>query len=156
LRISQAQSESDHAIARGLFQEYAGQLGVDLCFQGFGAELQILASMYGAPAGCLLLAWHEDAPVGCVAVRRLSGLDCEMKRLYVRERARGLGYGRKLAVEIIERARQLGYDRMLLDTLESMAEARRLYTSLGFRDCERYYDNPLPAVRYMQLNLRLP
>jgi putative acetyltransferase len=153
-RIAPAQSSWEYAAGRELFEEYAAQLGVDLCFQGFSSELTVLDSMYGAPAGCLLLAWHENAAAGCVGVRRLSGLDCEMKRLYVRARARGLGYGRQLALEIIARARALGYERMLLDTLASMAEARRLYASLGFVDCPPYYHNPLPGVRYMELKLR--
>lgn len=94
VRITQAQTTADYAVGRELFEEYAAQLGVDLCFQGFGSELQITGSMYGPPSGCLLLAWHESEAAGCVGVRRLSGLDCEMKRLYVRDGARGLGYGR--------------------------------------------------------------
>jgi putative acetyltransferase len=155
MRISHARSEADYALARGLFEEYAAQLAIDLCFQGFSAELETLAPMYGPPSGCLLLAWHEDAPCGCVGLRRLSGLDCEMKRLYVQDRVRGRGYGRQLAITLIECARELGYERMRLDTLESMAEARRLYSLLGFRHCEPYYQNPLVGVRYMELNLRV-
>jgi putative acetyltransferase len=154
LRISPVTSHSDYAVARVLFEEYAVRLGVDLCFQGFSAELDVLDTMYGPPTGCLLLAWFEDAPVGCGAVRRLTETRCEMKRLYVRDSVRGRGCGRRLALEIIERARALGYGHMVLDTLEPMIEARRLYTSLGFRDCAPYYSNPLPGVRYLELNLR--
>jgi putative acetyltransferase len=153
LRITQARSAPHYALARELFHEYAARLGVDLCFQGFGSELEILDTMYGPPAGCLLLAWLEDAPVGCVGVRRLSPTECEMKRLYVRDGLRGRGCGRRLAVEIIGRARELGYERMVLDTLEPMTEARRLYASLGFRECAPYYPNPLPGVRYLELNV---
>ena len=153
-RITQAQSPADFALGRELFEEYAARLGVDLCFQGFSAELDKLDAMYGAASGCLILAWHYDAVVGCGGVRRLSETDCEMKRLYVRDSVRGLGYGRRLAVELIERARALGYGSMLLDTLATMTPARQLYASLGFRDRTAYYANPLPGVKYMELDLR--
>lgn len=153
VRLAAARSQEEFAIARGLFEEYAARLGVDLCFQGFGSELKMLESMYATPEGCLILVWLGDAAVGCGGVRRRSGEECEMKRLYVRDELRGLGIGRRLAEALLERARQLGYRRMVLDTLEGMAEARRLYESLGFRACAPYYDNPLSGVVYMEFDL---
>jgi ribosomal protein S18 acetylase RimI-like enzyme len=158
VRIAPARTESEFALARGLFEEYAARLGVDLCFQGFSAELTVLDEMYAPPTGCLLLAWLGDAavgdaPVGCAGVRKLSGELCEMKRLYVRNEFRGLAIGRRLAVQLLAQARELGYRRMVLDTLEGMSEARRLYASLGFRECASYYDNPLAGVKYMELDL---
>lgn len=153
VRIVDAGSEADVVLARSLFEEYAEQLGVDLCFQNFSSELRSLGTMYGAPAGCLLLAWHGDAAVGCVGARRISPTECEMKRLYVRDAARGLGIGRQLTAALIDRARGLGYERMVLDTLEGMTAARRLYASLGFRRCAPYYPNPLAGVTYMALEL---
>jgi hypothetical protein len=34
-----------------------------------------------------------------------------------------------------------------------MADARGLYSTMGFRECAAYYDNPLPGVVYMALAL---
>lgn len=151
--LTEAQSAADFDVARTLFQEYAAELKIDLCFQGFAAELGDLPAMYGAPGGCLLLARDGDHPVGCGAVRRLRADACEMKRLYVRPGARGSGLGRQLAQALIGRARELGYAQMYLDTLADMRRARAVYGSLGFRETSAYYENPLPAVVYMRLDL---
>jgi ribosomal protein S18 acetylase RimI-like enzyme len=151
--ISNAETDSDFAEARALFEEYAASLGVDLCFQNFGHELDNMREMYGAPSGCILLARRQDAILGCVALRPFGETVCEMKRLYVRPEERGVNVGRRLAVEILGRARRAGYQRMVLDTLESLKAARALYQSLGFREVEPYYTNPLEGVVYMELEL---
>jgi putative acetyltransferase len=151
LRI--ANTEEEFAAARQLFEEYARQLGIDLYFQNFSAELSRIEEMYGPPWGCLLLASREEEFVGCAGLRRLSEADCEMKRLYVRRTARGQALGRRLAAELIERARSLGYRRMLLDTLTDMSAAHSLYRSMGFREIAAYYVNPVSGMLYMELRL---
>jgi ribosomal protein S18 acetylase RimI-like enzyme len=149
--LVEAQNPRHFASAATLFQEYAAQLGVDLCFQGFAAELTQLPLMYGPPAGCLVLVMRGSTPVGCGAVRRLADGLCEMKRLYIRGDARGAQLGRRVAEHLIERARALGYRTMRLDTLKDMTSARSLYRSLGFREIAAYYDNPLADSVYLEL-----
>jgi GNAT superfamily N-acetyltransferase len=153
LGLNEAVHARDFAAARELFQEYAAQLGIDLCFQGFAAELDNLGTMYAPPSGCLILARRGDHPLGCGAIRPLSGGACEMKRLYLRAEARGTGLGRALAERLVARARSLGYASMYLDTLAHMRPARRLYAALGFRETAPYYDNPIPGAVYMRLDL---
>lgn len=148
-----AQSSLDFAQGRALFTDYAAALGVDLAFQDFANELQDLSRMYGAPSGCLLLARSAQASIGCVGVRALSGRDCEMKRLYVRDVTRGSGLGRRLARRAIDWARAAGYQRMCLDTLADMSVAQRLYAQLGFAPIEPYYRTPLSGTLFMALEL---
>jgi putative acetyltransferase len=151
--VAPAQSDTEYSAARALFAEYAATLGVDLSFQGFTSELNQLQTMYGPPAGCLLLARDASGTVGCIAVRRWSADSCEMKRLYVRDTARGAGIGRALALAAISNATSIGYRRMLLDTLPDMFAARRMYGALGFRECEPYRHNPIPGTMFMELIL---
>lgn len=154
--IAEATSAEDFAAGKLLIEEYAAALGVDLCFQNFSEEIANLATLYGPPRGCLLIARNNNELAGCVAIRSREAAVCEMKRLYVRPPYRGAGLGRALAESVVGRARKLGYSRIVLDTLPSMAEAQPLYESLGFREVEGYYQNPLNGVRYMALELVTP
>jgi len=148
--IKTVNSAEYYAIAKDMFRAYQQFLSVDLCFQSFEEELNDLPAMYGPPTGILLLAFINKIPVGCVALRNKQNNICEMKRLYVPEAYRGLGIGKKLAEAIIESSILLGYEKIILDTLERLTPAVRLYSQLGFTDCEPYYANPLEGVRFMQ------
>jgi putative acetyltransferase len=106
--------------------------------------------MYAAPRGVLLLAEIEGLPCGCAAVRPLEEDICELKRVYVRTAYRGAGLGRLLTETALQAARDMGYARIRLDTLPQMAQAQRLYESLGFREIGAYYGNPAPGQRFME------
>jgi ribosomal protein S18 acetylase RimI-like enzyme len=152
-RILTADTPQQIEQVRSLFREYADATGACECFQGFAEEVAKLPGCYAAPTGHLLLAEVGFRPAGCVALRKLDSHIGEMKRLYVRPEFRGRKLGREMAHAIIEEARRLGYQAVRLDTLPSMAAARRLYQSLGFRAIPRYNDNPGEGVVYLELKL---
>ncbi|MEZ5889305.1 MAG: hypothetical protein R3D52_02995 [Xanthobacteraceae bacterium] len=56
---------------------------------------------------------------------------------------------------MIADARQAGIGRIVLDTLGFMHAARALYAGLGFQPIPPYYENPLPDVVYLGLDLSL-
>lgn len=142
---------------RQIFQEYALQLNVDLCFQNFEAELESLPGDYAEPEGTLLLAMVDGELAGCCALRALKNSDypnaCEMKRLYVRHSYRRLGLGRQLAEAALDAARVVGYRHVLLDTLSEMESARALYEDLSFKAIPPYYHNPLAGAHYLKMDL---
>src|SRR6266436_6297932 len=156
MEIIQAHSANDISHARELFKEYEAWLEVDLCFQSFEKELAELPGKYAPPDGGLLLAVDDGKVAGCAALRKIGDGICEIKRLFLRSEFRGHGLGRKLAEEIIREAKQIGYERMRLDTLPpKMNDAIALYRSLGFKQIESYYDNPVPGAKFMELDLRI-
>lgn len=142
---------------RDLVREYAASLNVDLCFQDLEAELKSLPGQYAEPRGALRLAVVDGMPAGCCALRPLVNVDyanaCEMKRLFVRARFRGMGIGRLLAESILEAARLAGYTCVLLDTLSDMETARAMYRDLGFAEIPPYYHNPIPGSHYLKVDL---
>ena len=154
IEIVQAETSEQIELARTLFREYETWLGLDLCFQGFEAELAGLPGKYAGPDGRLYLAFSNGEPAGCVALRRLDDHICEMKRLFVKDGFRGQKIGVKLIEQLISNAREIGYTTVRLDTHPpKMGKAVSLYESHGFRPIEPYYDNPHADVLFMELSL---
>ena len=153
IEIIPAQTEGELTTIRGLFRAYASSLQVDLCFQGFEAELATLPGRYAVPMGGLWLAKADGQAVGCIGLRSFSKTEGELKRLYVVPDRRGQGVARALVATALTGARRAGYSTVVLDTLETMTAAIRLYTLLGFMPTEPYYPNPLPGVLYFRCEL---
>lgn len=157
--IIEAFTGLDFSLAAELFLEYANSLNggahMSLHHQGFETELASLPGRYARPSGLILIAKLKDQPMGCVALREISpmagdvGRVCEMKRMYVRPAARGLGVGRLLSERLIHEARAIGYSMMKLDTEPDFAAAVGLYRSLGFVEIPRYNDDPVACTMYL-------
>ncbi|NWF55919.1 MAG: GNAT family N-acetyltransferase [Syntrophaceae bacterium] len=153
IRLFPARTQEDLFQAKVLFVEYASSLDFSLDFQDFEEELAGLPGKYAPPEGVLLLARDEHRVAGCVALRKMAGEVCEMKRLFVRPSFRRKGLGRILASAIIQEAKKIGYTRMCLDTVPSMKDAQILYESLGFEKIPPYCYNPVPGAVFLELNL---
>jgi putative acetyltransferase len=157
ISLRPAQFPDDLQTVRDLFLDYQAGLGIDLCFQGFEAELAELPGAYAPPEGALLLACVDGEPAGCCALRPLYNTDhlnaCEMKRLFVRPAFRGFGLGRLLVERVLSDGQLAGYTTMLLDTLSDMETARALYQEMGFVEVAPYYHNPIPGAHYLKVDL---
>ncbi|KIH86599.1 GNAT family N-acetyltransferase [Sporothrix brasiliensis 5110] len=161
-RVEFATSEQDLEDIADLFVEYTSSLGIDLAYQSFAEELAGLPGKYASPRGTLLIARSTAPgvkPIGCVALRPLPAGEpknsprCELKRLYVRSDARGTGLGEALARRALAEAVSRGYGEVVMDTLESMTAARRLYTKLGFSETTAYYETPIQETVFYRRTL---
>jgi len=137
-----------------MFNEYAAELNEDISFQHPGEEFNNPLVKYAPPKGALLIALYNETPAGCIALQPLPQEGtCEMKRMYVRPLFRQYSIGRLLANAILDEAVKLGYRRIVLDTLQKLEPAIKLYKSLGFKETLPYYNNPLSSVVFMEKQL---
>ena len=145
---------------RVLFSEYIQMLISNdesfkeyLDIQNYDEEINDLEKKYGTPDGRLYLLYYDKELAGCIGLRKIDDENCEMKRLYIREKFRGKNLGNILVKKIITEARSIGYSYMLLDTLPFLKSAIRLYEKYGFYKIERYNNSPMDNSIYMKLNL---
>ncbi len=110
------------------------------------------AAEVAPPNGSWVVAYRDGAPVGCAGVKRLDAATGEVKRVYLRPEARGLGLGRALMEALEEDGRRLGFERLRLDSGDRQPEALGLFRSLGYREIADYNGNPF-ASHWMEKRL---
>ncbi len=101
--------------------------------------------------GLFIVASLDRVPSGCGGVRALSPLRFEIKHLYVRPAARGLGIGRAILNELEDHARLRGARELVLDTHSSLTAAAALYGAAGYESIDAYNDNPNANAWYRKL-----
>jgi GNAT superfamily N-acetyltransferase len=82
--------------------------------------------------GRLYVAEVDGEAIGVGGLKRLSDTAGEIKRMFVRPTARGLGVGRTIVRQLIDDAQSLGYETVYLESASFMHPAHALYRSVGF------------------------
>jgi ribosomal protein S18 acetylase RimI-like enzyme len=144
------ETEEEIIKAKELIIEYIKWLNQDLSFQNIDDELMNFPQRYKEPDGSFIIAKDNNNIVGCVGLKKLDGNICEMKRLFVNDKYKGKGIGKKLVEKIIEEAKNKKYKKMRLDTLRTMKKASKIYNENNFYEIEPYYDNPNNDVVYIE------
>ena len=91
------------------------------------------------------IALDEDGNViGGVGVAEFAGIRgcAELQKLYLTNKAKGKGYGKRLVELAIDWARKAGYKQLYLETHTSLETAMKLYEKMGFIKIEK----PCPTV----------
>ena len=94
------------------------------------------------PAGRFVVTRLDGDPVGCGALKRVDDQAGEIKRVWVAKSARGLGLARRMLRKLEAAARDMGIATLRLDTNKALTEAHALYRKEGYRDVDRFNDNP--------------
>ena len=146
--IETATSTADIDAVKQLFLEYLAfvedYLGQGLEFQKTEEEFITFPAFYEA----LYLAKVDGIPVAACGLKPFRGPICELKRLYCQPSARGLGIGRALINLCLEDAKSRNFTEIYLDTDHGLVHANSIYEALGFKDIDKYYDNPMDS-RFM-------
>jgi putative acetyltransferase len=113
--------------------------------QGFAihdAEVAAMSRHYPGGDARYYVVEHDGAVLGGAGFARLAGTapaaaTCELRKMYFRPVARGLGLGHALLALLLDEMRAAGYRRCYLETTSWMRAAQHLYREHGFE--------PLPA-----------
>lgn len=148
-------TKADYRLATNLIEEYVEELGTDLSFQNINQELIDINTQYKRPEGVLFLLYENNEKlIGCFGIRRFDTDICELKRMYLRNEARGKGIGKCTLQKAIKEAVEMGYKTLRLDTLPSMKVAKQLYIKAGFKEIESYRFNPIKGSKFFEIKLK--
>lgn len=92
-----------------------------------------------------LVAWQGGVPLACGALRPLSPVVAEVRRMYVHRGHRRQGLARAILQRLVTEAKRLGHATLRLETGHKQAAAMALYESFGFRRIPpfgQYADDP--------------
>jgi DNA-binding MarR family transcriptional regulator/N-acetylglutamate synthase-like GNAT family acetyltransferase len=111
---------------------------------GFDAARSISASAeeLTPPAGVFVIARLGGEPIGCGALKVKDRKIGEVKRMWVRADARGLGVGRRILETLETLAREFGLRALRLETNRTLTEAQALYRKCGYIEVEPFNDEP--------------
>jgi GNAT superfamily N-acetyltransferase len=97
-------------------------------------------TQFTPPHGVFLVGFAGAEPVASGGFCRHDDESAEIKRMYVVEDHRGVGYARRLLAELESRAAEVGYRRVVLETGLRQPEAMALYESSGYA--------PIPSLSF--------
>ena len=134
--------DPDDPVARSCLEAYAAELARRFDSGFDPVRNPMPADEVRPPGGLFLVATLRRDAVGCGGLKLHGAEPAELARIWVSDRVRGLGLGRRLVEELERRAAAAGATAVRLDTNGALTEAIALYRSAGYREVEPFNDNP--------------
>lgn len=115
------------------------------------SNIESLAS-YKPQEGIFYLLQEGEEFVGMGAIHRLKKDVGEIKRMYIRPKLRGKGFGKALLQQLLAKGKEFGFSAVYLDTALFMKTAQHIYRSAGFSEREQYPESEIPQpIRHLWL-----
>lgn len=113
------------------------------------------ADDFRPPRGAFVVACVDGEPVACGGVCTIEGGIGWIRRMWVAESVRGLGFGRRMLSALEDEARALGLTTLRLETNRVLTEAIRLYKSAGYIEVDPF-NNEAYANHWFEKRLVVP
>jgi putative acetyltransferase len=143
IRIRKIEQKDNPAIAsiiRNTLEEFgANKPGTVYYDSSTDALYELFQS---TPGSIYYVAEYQNEIIGGGGIFPSPGLPadtCELVKMYLLPRARGIGLGRQMINLAIEFAKTAGYKTIYLETMPELKQALKAYEKLGFE----YIDGPI-------------
>jgi GNAT superfamily N-acetyltransferase len=98
------------------------------------------------PEGIIYILEVDEEVAGTGAVKRFRDSQGELKRMYIRPKFRGKGYGKLLINKLLQTGNEYGWISFILDTPRFAYAAHGLYRSVGFVERGPYPESEAPKI----------
>ncbi|WP_420322829.1 GNAT family N-acetyltransferase [Flagellimonas sp.] len=133
-------SPVDNARVAQLIREVLLEMGVPKVGSAYADEaLNDMHGAYDIPKAIYFIAEGDGQIIGCAGIAQLDNYDgnvCELQKMYVSSKTRGMGLGTKLIASCLEKAKEFGFEQCYLETMPYMKAAQKLYNKNGFEYLE--------------------
>ena len=101
----------------------------------FDASTDALSELFKVPGAVYYVAEYENEILGGGGIYPTEGLPegtCELVKMYLQPKGRGIGLGKKLIEKSLEFAKTNGYTQVYLETMPELRQALDTYAKFGF------------------------
>ena len=127
----------DHSAVLKLHDEALGPTGAHLGRGPWDDDLDDIPAVYLQSGGEFLIGMVDGEVVAMGALRRITPVVAEVRRMRAAPSFQRRGFGRAMLMRLERRAVELGYRHLRLDTTAGQTAARHLYVTAGYRETAR-------------------
>ena len=136
LKIRKAQKKDDAALCKLVRQGLSDYNALRPGTAGFDPEVEYLSQALNGKKAVYYVAELDGEVVGGAGVGPTPTLPsdtAELKRMFVKKEARGLGVGKALMDSNLGFAKKTGFKKVYLETMEELQTALKFYEKEGFK-----------------------